>query len=109
MVLQSHRVTLRQFAAAAILAIAIGSPIVELCDSWDPTFQDGNDTEAQAVVVALCVGVVLVIGTIAVTAHIRALASSLCPEAVVARVMRFPARWLAAPIPTSSPPIPLRV
>jgi hypothetical protein len=102
-------VTFRQLAAATILAIALGSPIVELCDQWDPTFQDGNDTEAQAVVVALCIGVVLVIGTIPVVAQIRALASSLCPDAVVARVVRFPARWLAAPIPTSSPPIPLRV
>jgi hypothetical protein len=102
-------VTSRQLAAAAILAIALGSPVVEVCDQWDSSFQDGSDTEAQAVIAALCIGLVLVIGTIAVVTHIRALASSLCPDAVVARIIRLPARWLGAPIPTSSPPIPLRV
>jgi hypothetical protein len=100
---------MRRFAVAVILAFILGSPIVELFDEWDPTFQDGNDTEAHAVVIALCVGVVLAIGTGAVVAHIRALASNSCLNATVVTVVSFPVTWLAPPIPTVSPPTPLRV
>jgi hypothetical protein len=102
-------VSIRRLAVAAILAVALGSPIVELFDDWDATFQDSNDTEAQAVVVALCLGVALAIGPIVVIAQIRALASTRCPDAIVARVIAFPVRLLTAPIPTISPPTPLRV
>jgi hypothetical protein len=100
---------MRRFAVAVILAFTLGSPIVELFDEWDPTFQDGNDTEAQAVVIALCVGVVLAIGTIAVVAHIRALASNFCLFATVVTVIWSSVTWLPAPTPTTSPPTPLRV
>src|ERR1700719_1755746 len=50
-------VSLRRFAAGVILTICIGAPILEMFDRWDRTLEDGNDTEINLVVVALCVGV----------------------------------------------------
>ena len=46
-VLHCRYVALRRLLVAAILAICIGAPIVEIFDRWDHTFQDGNDTEAN--------------------------------------------------------------
>ena len=48
---------------AAILAICLGGPVVEMFDHWDHTLQDGNDTEANVVAVAICVGLAMVVGT----------------------------------------------
>ena len=61
--------SLRRFAVAAILAICIGGPIVEMFDQWDHSLQDGNDTETNVVVAGLCIGVAMAIGTIAVVAR----------------------------------------
>ena len=99
---------LRRFAVAAIVAICIGGPIVEMFDQWDHTYQDGNDTEADAVVAALCVGVAIAIGTIAIAARLRALASNSDARVAVLRVISVAAASLA-PVPTASPPIALRV
>ena len=107
--LHSREVTLRRFAVAAILAICIGAPIVEMFDQWDHTFQDGNDTEANVVIAALCIGVAVAIGTIAIVARIRALSSSFRGYTLASRVVVFAARSVVLPIPTSSPPTPLRV
>jgi hypothetical protein len=107
-VLHSVTVKLRRFAVAAILAISIGGPIVEMFDRWDHTLQDGNDTEADAVVAALCVGVAMAIGTIVVVARLRALASHSRAHVAVPRIISVAVSSLA-PIPTTSPPIPLRV
>ena len=100
---------LRRLAVAAILAICIGGPIVEMFDQWDHTLQDGNDTEANAVIAALCIGVAMAIGTIVVVARLRALASNSRPHVAVPRIISVAAASLASPIPTTSPPIPLRV
>jgi hypothetical protein len=99
----------RRFAVAAILAICIGGPIAEMFDRWDHTLQDGNDTEANVVVAALCVGVAVAIGTAVVIARIRALASNSHRYALAPHVSLFAAVSLAAPIPASSPPAPLRI
>jgi hypothetical protein len=100
---------LRRFAVAAILAICIGGPIVEMFDQWDQTLLDGNDTEADVIVVALCVGVAVAFGTIFVVARIRALASNSRFHALAPRFISFAVASLASPIPTASPPTPLRV
>jgi ABC-type Na+ efflux pump permease subunit len=96
-------------AVAAIVAICIGGPIMEMFDQWDHTFQDGNDTEANVVIAALCIGVAVAIGTIAVVARIRALASNVRRYALASRVVVLAALPFAHPSPTSSPPRPLRV
>ena len=51
---------IRRFSVALILLVCLGSPIVEMFDHWDHTLQDGNDTETNVVIVALCVGVALI-------------------------------------------------
>jgi hypothetical protein len=96
-------------AIAAIVAICIGGPIVEMFDQWDQTAWDGNDTEANVVIAALCIGVGVAIRTMAVVARIRASWSNDCGSAVACSAVFFPVPWFAVPIPTSSPPTPLRV
>ena len=38
---------------AILLAVCVYAPIAEMFDHWDHTAQDGNDTEANLVVVAV--------------------------------------------------------
>ena len=101
---------LRRLAIAAILAISIGAPIVELFDNWDETLQTGSDTEANVAVVALCVGVAFAIGTIVVVNRIRARASA-SARRVVLSSLAVPRQIasLLTPAPTVSPPAILRV
>src|SRR5262249_51140950 len=49
----------RRVVGAVIVLICLGAPIVEVFDRWDHTAQDGNETEANVVVAALCVGLAL--------------------------------------------------
>ena len=51
------RSRLRRLVAAAVLTVCVGAPILEMADRWDQTLQDGNDTESNLVIVALCIGV----------------------------------------------------
>jgi hypothetical protein len=102
---------LRRLAIAAILAISLGAPIAELFDSWDQTpLQTGSDTEANAAVVALCIGVAFAISTIVVVNRIRALASASARRVVLSSLAapRQIASFLT-PAPTGSPPAILRV
>jgi hypothetical protein len=100
-------VSARRFAIIVILALSFGSPIVEMFDQWDHTAQDGNDTEANVVIAALCVGISFSIAGIAV-GLIRA-AKSTTGAFVVSNPPRLFAASLPAPAPNSSPPTPLRV
>ena len=100
---------LRRLAIAAILAISIGAPIVELFDSWDQTLQTGSDTEANVAVVALCIGVAFAIGTIVVINRIRALASASAGRVVHPRTAPRQIASFLTPAPTVSPPAILRV
>jgi hypothetical protein len=101
-------VSLRRFATGVILAICIGAPILEMFDHWDRTLEDGNDTEINLVVVALCVGVAFSVAG-ALVACLRASPNRhgrcvLTPESTVTDPLTF-----ATPIPNSRPPTPLRV
>ena len=99
----------RRLLIAAIIAISLGGPIVEMFDRWDQTLEDGNDTEANVVVVALCVGLAFAVGTILVVSRIRALSSASAMRLVVSRIA-VPAMAPAfAPLATTSPPAILRV
>ena len=106
--LHSKTVRGRRLIGALILTVCVGAPLVEAFDRWDDTLRDGNDTEANLVITALCVGFALtVVG--AVLAWIRFLSShstagvACSAGAAVARKMPAP------PIPTSSPPLALRI
>jgi hypothetical protein len=77
-------------------------------DQWDRTLEDGNDTEINLLVVALCVGVALSAAG-ALVACLRASANRhgrfvLTPESTLSLLLTF-----ATPVPNSRPPTPLRV
>lgn len=98
----------RRLFVAAIIAISLGAPIVELFDRWDQTLQSGTDTEANVVVVALCIGVAFAVGTIVVANRIRALSSTSAGRLIALRVVH-PLGSALIPVPTASPPATLRV
>jgi len=101
-------VDVRRFAIASILAVCLGGPVAEMFDQWDHTLQDGNDTEANMVVVALCFGVALSVAGIVVS-HIRAMSSRSGVHILACAPRCVMASRSAIPIPTGSPPTPLRV
>jgi hypothetical protein len=81
----------RRLLGAAIVAICVCVPIIESFDTWDHTFVDGNDTEANLVLAALCVGLALTAATIHIT-PVR-----LLPIDARSRLTRPTAVRLAAP------------
>jgi hypothetical protein len=99
----------RRLCIAAIIAISLGAPLVEMFDRWDQTLKDGNDTEADAVVAALCIGVAFAIGTIVIARRIRALSSTSAERVVARRVTAHDVAFVLGPVPTASPPAILRV
>ena len=100
---------MRRLTIAAILASSLGAPIAELFDTWDQTLQTGSDTEANMVVVVLCVGVAYAIGTVVVISRIRALASSSARRLVDVFTRVREIRSILEPAQTVSPPLALRV
>jgi undecaprenyl pyrophosphate phosphatase UppP len=96
----------RRFATALIFAACLGAPVFEMFDHWDQTAQTSNDTEANVIVVALCVGVALV----AVRKLLKPLLTSARHEPVsVLRPNRSVSGVGIVATPDISPPIPLRV
>src|SRR5882672_8671814 len=86
-------VSLRRFATGVILAMCIGAPVLEMFDQWDRTLEDGNDTEINLVVVALCVGVAFSAAG-ALVARVRASAnrhwrSILAPKSTLTTLLTF--------------------
>jgi hypothetical protein len=98
----------RRLLIAAIVAICLAGPIAEMFDRWDQTSKDGNDTEANIVVVALCAGIAFATGTVVVISRIRALSSTLVPVVTASPRLSQPLQPIL-PVPTSSPPAVLRV
>ena len=100
----------RRLLGAAIIAICIVVPLVESFDTWDHTLSDGNDTEANVVIAALCVGLALSAATKIDGARVRALpvdprfqsrpSAPITPAGLIAR---------ALPVATGSPPQALRI
>src|SRR5438046_10053642 len=101
-------VNLRRFVTGVILAICIGTPVLEMFDRWDSELQDGNDTEINLVVAAVCVGVAFCTAA-AVVAAVRA--SAHCTGIFVVTLDSAFAvpLTLLTPIPNSRPPPPLRI
>jgi hypothetical protein len=98
-------VRIRRLVGAAIVAICVIVPLVESFDSWDRTVQDGNDTEANVVIAALCIGVALSAATTIVVVRIRALPTDArfrCIPRTFRSVFRSPQ---PPPSPGSSPPL----
>jgi len=97
----------RQLVGAAIVAICIAVPLAESFDTWDRTAQDGNDTEANVVIVALCVGLVLSIAPTLGIVRFRVVPNSARVELKPPRFAQFEFSLLS-PVPTISPPAVLR-
>lgn len=99
----------RRLVIAAVIAVCIGASIAETFDSWDQTAKDGNDTEANVLIAAICVGVAFAVGTLVVVKQIRALAFASAIRTTVARTVVHEFNPSLTPVPTSSPPAILRV
>jgi hypothetical protein len=82
--------------------------MVEAFDRWDHTLQDGNDTEADVVIVALCVGLAFSVAGV-VIAWIRTLSSESHSYVAAAEHESSSFSQFKFPLPTGSPPPPLRV
>ncbi len=103
------RDVIRRLAIFAILAIALGAPMVEAFDRWDETLRDGNDTEATVVIAALCVGMALAVGTVVIAPRLCAVAPNARVRRAVARIQSVASTLTICPTPTVSPPSPLRL
>jgi len=82
---------------------------MEMFDHWDQTAQDGNDTETNLVVVALCVGIGFV-ASAAVTKSIRPRRT--CPLGSVSlssEPVTTALRLTGAVFSANGPPGPLRM
>ena len=101
-------VSLRQVLGVIVVAICVAAPIAEAFDQWDHTLQDGNDTEANLVVAAVCVGVALSVAA-TIIARVRALATAGRIRVRVSPATRPTQAPLFAPKPSSGPPTPLRI
>jgi len=99
---------LRRLIGVVILALCVGGPIVEAFDRWDNTLQDGYDTEANVVVVALCVGLALSVSAIALT-WFRSASSVSCGYRPDPDRPCLASGVRSGPLPTGSPPTPLRI
>jgi hypothetical protein len=100
--------SLRRFATGVVLAICIGAPILELFDQWDRTLQDGNDTEINLVVAALCVGVAFSVAG-ALVARVRSCANRQGRFVLTAESTLTTLLTSSAPTSNSRLPTPLRV
>jgi hypothetical protein len=98
---------IRRFSVALILLACLGAPILEMCDHWDHTLQNGNDTESNVVIVALCVGVALITAIEVVVAVPSTRSDQWFVSFPVPFV--FPERMLAPLTPDIRPPTILRV
>ncbi len=99
----------RRLIISAVIAVCIGASIAETFDSWDQTARDGNDTEANVLIAAMCVGIAFAVGTLVVVKQIRVLAFVSAIRTVVTRTVVRELNQSLTPDPTSSPPAILRV
>jgi hypothetical protein len=100
-------VSARRVIGILIVAVCLASPIAEMFDQWDHTLQDGNDSEANLIIVALCIGVAFSVVGMSVrmirAAWLGSQTSRAPSTASIVQSIR-----LMVP-PTASPPIALRV
>jgi len=95
---------MRRFIGTLIVAICVTVPIVESFDTWDNTLQNGDDTEANVVVVALCLGFALSAVSRFVIGERRTIATAEDLFIGPSSEVRFRSANPARPVPTSSPP-----
>lgn len=102
-------VRIRQFVAGIVVTICVGVPLVEAFDRWDHTLQDGNDTEANVVIATLCFGLAFSVAARIIVGRPRALPMNYRVQVNGTSSACAAPAPLASPVPTVSPPIPLRI
>ena len=100
----------RRLLGAAIVVICIGTPLIESIDTWDHTLNDGNDTEANVVIVALCLGLALSAVATIVVRVLRALHAEFPSARRLHPIVTAVNPSVLAPAARGSPPpTPLRI
>jgi hypothetical protein len=102
------RATLRSTFGVVLLSVCVGAPIAELFDQWDHTAQDGNDTEANLVVVVVCIGIGFVTGA-TILRCVRPTTNAHRIDRTLASLAGATALCAIAPTPSNSPPSVLRI
>jgi len=88
-----------------VLLVCIGSHVSELLDTWDHTFQTGNDIESVLAILALTGGAVLALGSAAILLFARTRCFAVGSTAI--ELLRPISELISS---THSPPvIPLRI
>jgi hypothetical protein len=77
-----------------------------MVDRWDRTAETGNETEVNVLVAALCVGLAFITAGALMPGCVKLSQHRLVQTPHDDRLSDWP---LAPPLPSSSPPIPLRV
>jgi len=96
------RVSVRRALAVAVVTICIGLPLVESLDSWDRSLQ--SDTETNAIVAALCVGMALTTAAKIAVVRLRPFLVRGRFDVTSSFSARVRAPYRSIPIPTSGPP-----
>ena len=92
-----------------VMMVCLVCTLVEVCDTWDPPIQSGNDTEYALVIGALCVG--------AIYLFVRAIMAFQCQGFVGAGIFPFGSLWVLitarcfdfSSTDASPPSLPLRI
>jgi hypothetical protein len=106
--IRAVRASARRLIAITLLSVSIGAPMLEMGDRWDNTARDGNDTECNLVIAALCAGVAFV----AARFVLRTVRLSAAHTLVRVRIVQFitsTAESTVSPLPHPSPPLLLRI
>ncbi len=96
---------------AIVLLTCVVCPVLELFDHWDHTFQTGNDTEYNFVVLGLCVGVAYAFARFVLGFPLLEFATSLVSNLCASKSLS--SGWRASPfftpIPLALPILALRI
>jgi len=98
----------RRWLVVAILAVCLGGPIAESFDWWDQMQPAADDTETNAVVVALTIGLALSVAALVVQ-WFRSFVAGLHSHRWPGRPLRLSPTAFAHLSPASNSPPPLRI
>jgi hypothetical protein len=91
------------------MVLCVAVPVMEAFDNWDHTLQDGNDTEANVVIAALCIGLALTAATTIIACRLP-LVQTNARFQLKPVVVSLASCQVDSPPPTASPPpLPLRI
>jgi hypothetical protein len=102
-------VGIRRLLGAMVVILCVAVPVVEAFDSWDRTLQDGNDTEANVVLVAVTIGVALLLEARLAAAPLMALPEPASPRRRVLHTTSPRVGRSITLVPTGNPPVALRI